>query len=195
MKLQVLVLGLLMGPLIVEASDLSCKVKGRGYLPFNSKTERFIGAGYLFEKGECHQALDTWRPLAQPLICSWAESGWNIYNAETGVALNSGAAIFLRFETCQTALKWSYETVCAPLGTGSGVFDLEHGYFVGAGFFYDVGDCGWATLSDAAQENLVCAPADGFVSVFNRRYNRRVTSELFMTARQCYRQLSAGLVP
>ncbi len=179
-------------PLLSSASDLMCASKGRGFLPYNTKTGVFIGSGYLYNKGECNEALGTTeRPdIGEGLVCSWTGKGWNIYNSATGSPLNE-SAYWSALSTCQAATSNAYiDVVCAPRGTGSGVFNVKDGFFIGSGYYFDINDCVFAAVSRT--DNKICAPNQGYTSVFYRSYNRLVSNELFMTARQCFRELTNG---
>lgn len=185
MKIGNLVLVLISLPLISAASDLVCAAKSRGFLPFNARTNTWIGEGYISEKGRCHEALDAQaQAFEQVYVCSWNGQGWNLYNSETGQPLNGGKSYWYSFSTCRFAAGHAYSgVICAPRSSGSGIFDIENDYFIGDGFYYDINVCTWGAFS--ANREKVCAPNQGYTSIFHRRYNRLVSDELFMTTEQC----------
>lgn len=174
-------------PLLAFATtpaNLMCAQKDSGFLPLNTDTGAFIGSGYLYKKGECNRAVDTYRSdLGQGLVCSWNGSGWALYDVISGARVGC-EAYWYKLETCERALSLAANNVvCAPRGTGSGVYDITNGFFIGNGYYYNISDCVFAPYF--ATDSKVCAPENGYTAIFRRRYNDRADNELFFTSEQC----------
>lgn len=187
-------------PLFAQAAhasaptDMTCVAEARGYLPYNKKTGVLIGAGYIFEKGVCNKAVDTYRPdIGSGTVCSWTGWGWSPHDALTGMAI-SGSAYWYDLSTCQNALAMArWNILCAPRESGSGIFDVANGFFVGRGYYFDINVC--TEASSTALKEKVCAPKDGYTAIFNRRYNEPMNSELYLTSVQCGRELTREELP
>lgn len=187
-KIWLILLVTLIISIVGEASDLTCMNKGRGYLPYNTTTNSWIGAGYLFEKGACHKAIDSYRSDIgdSGIVCSWTGSGWNIFNAKYGQIITTNNTNWIQVLSCRSALAHAYKgLVCAPRGTGSGVYDVDNGYFIGGGYYFDLSVCIDAIYS--VKGDKVCAPNRGYTSIYNRRFNELISNELYFTVKQCSR--------
>lgn len=170
-----------------STDTIACEKKDDGYLPYNRTKGFWIGAGNLFEKGDCQKLLYTYTALdSVDVICSWQGKGYTVYNSSTGEILNGrNDNYWFNLSTCQRAVTaQNHGLICTPRSTGSGVYDATNGYFIGDGYYFDVENCGIAT-SYSKPETVCTLVQGGYSQIYNRNFNVPWSTEQFLTALQC----------
>lgn len=184
----VLLLGLMSAAYTWAGTDsITCEKKGKGYLPYNHTTGVWLGSGYLIKKNDCQNLLYTEATVdGVNVMCSWLGKGYTVYKARTGEILSGRDNVFwFDLSTCQHAIvAQNNGLICAPRNTGSGVYDVTNGYFIGDGYYYDIENCAIAT--SYSKLDTTCTVAQGgHNGIYLRRFNVPWSSELFLTALQC----------
>lgn len=167
--------------------SITCEKKEAGYLPYNRTTGVWIGARHLFNKGDCQKLLYTVTAVDNvDVMCSWLGKGYTVYKASTGEIVNGrDNNYWFNLSTCQRAVTAQNNgLICTPRSSGSGVYDLTNGYFIGDGYYFDVEDCAIAT-SYSKIETACTLVQGGYSRIYNRRFNVPWSTEQFSTAIEC----------
>lgn len=190
-------------PLVSYATapeHIVCARKDDGYLPYNKKTNKWIGSGNLEERGDCNKAIDTYKAPSdikgsriKNYVCSShcdpdGGCGWAIFDATTGKQIGQKIAYWYELSTCQAAVNSARAgVVCVPRNGHNGIYDILNNQFVGDAEYFEIAHCAIATAW--AQKTKVCAVEQGNSAVFSRRYNEPI-SAVYFYVNQCTSALS-----
>lgn len=171
-------------------APLECVRSGRGFAVKNSETGMMIGehGNSYFELYHCREAVASANSRYK-IVCANLGSGSAIYNYETNERLGSdvGRNYLHDVAHCKTAIRYaSNGIVCVPRNSGTGIFDISRNKSIGDGFFYDVNDCTWASISASSSSTDVCAVArSGYIAIFDRELNAQSQKWTWTSAKEC----------